>query len=476
MKETMNMSNSGIDDMNVSGGRAGDERLRKILSAKPEPPPPKRVVYDSETRAQMYERMKHRMWRRKMLKNVFDVAVLLGLLFSCWFIYKAWDSHLEHKRALAAAEREAAAKLEAEREKLRAEEREKLRAAQEAERAAAEAAREAVEAERKRAERERNETADAYRLFMYAFRENEFDMFGKTVTNGLEQTGGELCYLLPVGEKDYSVYWAAYPTNGAPLIAKIDERGDREPVEAETFSKRIASLDYLVARDGKVYYHARRKRPLWGVLSKTEPCDPADLFFAGLRNAIDRLKPEYADLVFDVVFIPKNSSKRIVCETLEFGCRHSIENVRDAVEKEFPPKSYGTEAFRLKKYKRTVKFWNGPMIKRGVDGITYVPRSNPSTRIGYSSFYDTPRGYTTIYRRTAYRAATSGEWSALASRVHEEDAEEASYYERQRREHEEKRRRGASAAVDAYAKRIDGILRDGELYYHARKREAEKKK
>ena len=40
MKETMNMSNSGIDDMNVSGGRAGDERLRKIRSAKPDPPPP----------------------------------------------------------------------------------------------------------------------------------------------------------------------------------------------------------------------------------------------------------------------------------------------------------------------------------------------------------------------------------------------------------------------------------------------------
>lgn len=459
------------DDSALEGARA-TQRLRRTLDLKPERPAPTRGLYDAETRVKMYEQMKHRMWRRKLLKNIFEVAVLLALLCSFWFIYKGVDAHLEHKRALAAAERAAEEAREAERERKQAEEREKIRAEQEARRAAEKAEREAAVAERARQEKEKAETVEAYKVFIHALRENEFDIFGKSVTNTLAEVGGELCYFLPLEKRQITLYWATYSTNAAPQVVKIDENGNREPIDFDTFSKRIASLDYLVAKDGKTYYHPRRKKPLWGSLSKTEACDPSDKFFAGLNKSLENLRPSFDDLVYDIVFIPAGMpNKRIICETLEFGCKYSLDSVRDAVEKEFPPKSYSGEMMKIKKFKRTVKLWNGSMIKHGIDGITYVPRHNPSQRDYYNSHpVHSLAGFNTVYRRTARRLDDSQRWAELYSQAQREDSEEEAYYARARSDYESRRKKGMDAALTQYEERINGIIQKGELYYHAKKR------
>lgn len=448
------------------------QRLRRTLDLKPERPASARGLYDAEARVKMYEQMKHRMWRRKLLKNIFEVCVLLGLLCSFWFIYKGVDAHLQHKRELAAAERAAEEAREAERERRQAEEREKIRAEQEARRAAEKAARDAAVAERERLAKEKTETIEAYKVFIHALRENEFDIFGKSVTNTLAETGGELCYFLPLEERNITLYWATYATNAAPQVVKIDEYGNREPIDFDTFSKRIAPLDYLVAKEGKTYYHPRRKKPLWGTLSKTEPCDPSDKFFAGLAKSLaDNLRPSFDDLVYDIVFIPAGMpNKRIVCETLEFGCKYSLDNMREAIEKEFPPKSYGGETMKIKKFKRTVKFWNGSMIKHGIDGITYVPRHDPSARGYVHSSIHSLSGYNTVYRRTARRLDDSQRWAELYSQAQREESEEAAYYARERSEYEARRKKGKDAALTQYEERINGIIQKGELYYHAKKR------
>jgi len=426
-------------------------------------------LYDAEKRAKMYDQMKHRMWIRKFLKNTFEIFILLGTLFAFWFIYKAWDAHLEHKRELAAAEQAANDAREAENARLRREEQERERARVEAERAAQREEKERKEQERRLAEQERRETIESYKVFSYALRENELCMYAKSVTNILSEAKGELCYLLP--DKEPVFYWATSNTNGETMVLRINEKGDREPLDASSFFARVSKFDYLVAGEGKVYYHANRKNPVWGHLSKTQSRDPAKVFFAGLSERLETLKPAYDEITFDIVFIPKGSKKQIVCETLEFGCAYSLDNVREAVVQAFPPRGYVGSSFNVKKFKRTAKLWDGPDIKQGVDGITYVPRTMPST--SYDSFYsDHVLASRVIHRRYARRQLSVDRWQSLYDKAVKEEEAEAEYYRRQKEDFDSRRQKSLSDSERAYVNRIDRIIDEGELYYHAKKRKA----
>lgn len=426
-------------------------------------------LYDAEKRAKMYEEIKHKLWMRKLLKNAFEVFILLGTLLSTWFIYKAWDTHLEHKKELAKAERAAEDAREAERLRLRREEQERERARIEAERAAMRAEKEREEQARRYAEQEKHETIETYKLFTYALRENDFDIFSKSVTNCLSKVGGEMCYMLPQKESIPVLYWAVGQTNGEIRILRIDESGGRVEVEPTSFFDRVAKLDYLVAGEGKVYYHARRKNPLWGRLSKTQESDPSKTFFAGLYEKLETLKPTYEDIRFDIVFVPKSTQQQIICDRLEFGCNYSLDKVRCAVEEAFPPGSAIGVASSFKKFKRTVKLWNGASIKQGVDGITYVPRSPPAS-YNNTVFNDYTFSSRIIYRRTFRNNDNRERWNVLYNQALQEDKEEEEYYRRQKQNILDRRQRNASSAENAYAKRIDKIINDGELYYHVRKK------
>ena len=466
-----NVEESGIEQRSETGKTRQDTiKLRRTLHLKPEPPPPPRRLHDSEIRLQMYEQMKHKMWRRKFLQNVFEVAVLIGLLFSGWFIYKGVDAHLQHKRELAAAERVA----EQERECQEAEFRQKEREAEEARRqaelnerkklAAAEA--QARENERK----ERAETAETYKIFTYALRENEFDLFCKSVTNDIGAADFEMCYLLPTDENDLNYYMVLSRTNQQTQVFKINQLGDKIPFDYDLFCKRLDTMEYLVAKQGKVYYRPRRTKPLWGRLNKAAPCDPAGQFFGGMAKTIAKLGPEYDDLTFDIVFFPKNSKKPIVSETLEFGCAYSIENMLEAVGKAFPPSGYISGKFKSSKFKRTTKLWNGSLIKKGIDGITYVPRTRPTDTYRTHLLSSNISGYRTIYTRYARENQNSANWQTLYDQAVKEDAEEEEFYRRQKDEFLSKHEKGMSDAERAYKRKLDDIIDKGELYFHAKKR------
>jgi len=444
-------------------------KLRKMLSRQPESPHVASSLYDPEKRVEMYERMKHRMFMQKLLRNGFEVLVLFGLLFSLWYLYKVFDSHLTHKRELAAQELTAELAAEEAREKARLEELAQENARREAERQAAEKERRLAEEERQRQNRLRSETKDTYNLFLYALRENEFDIFGGNVTNSLLDAGGELCYLLPADDASLPLYWVTCCAGSAPLAFKIESSGERQEVDFDTFQRRIAALDYLVAKDGVTYYHPHRKKPTWGSLGKTKPSAPSDAFFGGLSGVLKVLKPSYDDLMFDIVFVSKSPARTIICETLDFGCEYSLENVRAAIDEAFPSKGYKGGDLKLKKYKRTVKFWNGSYIKQGIDGITYVPRTQPSQSLSGAS-WTSLAGYRTIYRRRAATENSRANWSALYQKVLQEDAAEERYYETQRKQHQAMMDKGKSEAENAHSAKIEKILSGGELYYHAKKR------
>ena len=458
-----------------------EDKLRATLDLKPEPPVNKMlkgVVVAAEERIKIYEDIKNKRARRKMMRNLVESIIWLLLLAIVVGGYFAWQNHrvkITAERARIAAEAEAERlRLMEERNRIDLERRERERLAREAaaererfERAQRE---KAAQEARERVAKMRRDNLERYQMFTCSLSGNKFDLFWKAATNGLETAGGELCYLFPQeGSAPPPLYWVVYETNGVVQAFRLDSQGEKEGVAFATFSEKLKNADYLVARGDKVYFKSKQKDPKTGVLSKKQECDPATLFFGGLTDVLKWLKPTYDELTFDVVFTTKGGVKRIVVENLEFGCAYSLPNVRAAIEKEFPFSSTGGGGLREKRFKRTVKLWNGGMIKQGIDGITYVPRTRPPQRT-YNNSTSNLKGYDVIYRSSGTNHGDASRWQALYNRAVREEADERAFYERQRAESQGRRARALSEAERTWREKIDKIFDEGTLSYRIRKR------
>lgn len=462
-------------------------------------------VHMVEERLRTAEEIKHKAWRRKFLGDIFSVIVLLAIPIVGWFVYSEWT---EHARRVAYEEEQRAAEEQAKAEK--AEQERRTRAAQEAherrvqrdkemqdrenriaeERAAQMRLR---EQERTRLEAERKLLVEQYRVFSAALSENEFDLFNKNVTNGLEEVCGELCYCFPTETHDIPFYWVKYSTNGVDFVREIRADGGAIDTDYSLLQAKISNQDYIVAREDKVFFHSRKKNKRTGVLPKDKAIDPAEVFFGDMSGTLERLKAKYDELTFDIVFIPAGAKKEIDCENVEFGCRYSIDNVREALEKAFPPsRTFVGSTPKVKKFNRTVKLWNGANIKKGMYGITYVPRERPSYHPG--GRWINHKGNTTTWRTSGsrgsyvirngngnitWRTSTRGNnynyhdevsrWEALYNQAIREDREEAEYYENARRRQKDRIANAQSADEKAWISKIDKIFSEGTLYYRIKK-------
>ena len=397
-----------------------------------------------------------------MLRNFVESAILLMLLATIVGLYFWWQDHKSKMEVEAAKIREEQIRIEAERERQRQELREKERLARES----------ALARERESSEREKRELRDnkeRYLMYMMAITENRFDLFTRSVTNGMESAGGELCYLFPQDGRSIVLYHVLFETNGIKRISKMEGDGRKEAADPVVLNDKISKMEYLVAKGDTVYFKSLRKTPPTGILNSASESDPAETFFGALAPVIKVVKPTYDELTFDIFFTPKGETKKIFVENLPFGGSWSMQNVREAVEKNttIRASSYKKDT-KIKKFKRTVKIYNGMVIMRGIDGITYVPRTPPPNRIRTTYSSTVPN---CIYRtRTRTTFDNSRErWSALYSAAQQEDAAEAAYYEQIRKNRAERRNAAQAAEEQRWRDKIEDILRNGTLSYRIRK-------
>ena len=443
---------------------------------------PSGSVTAAEERVKMYEDFRRKSARHKMLKNLVETVMLLMLLTTIVGLCLWWQGHRNRVAAEAAKIEAERIRLENERDRVEREKREKDRLEREAERARVEAERKRQQEEREKqmraereareqAERETRENRERYAMFMLALRENNFDIFTKAVTNEIDRTGGELCYLLPSQDTPVPLYHVIYDTDGTRRVLRLEESGVVSDVDGELFDQMVAGSDHLVAKGDTVYFRSRRKSPATGVLHLAKPGDPAEVFFGMLFPTLKEIKPTYDELTFDILFTPPMSQKPIRVENIPFGCAWSLENVREAVE-EATPRGRGYSSSRSssdqRKFKRTVKIWEGASIKRGLDGVTYVPSAPPveKHRVTYHNYLPN-----TIYssRNYTYRTGDYERWSALHKQALEEDAAEAAFYARRNEDDAAKVRTKQSAEEEKWQKKVDGVMSKGVLSYRIRK-------
>lgn len=474
-----------------------EDRLRIAINPQPPRRPvsaPKGVVSAAEERVALYEEGRRKEARQKMVRNFVESVTLLLALCTLVGLALWWQSH-KNKVAAEAARIEAEINAEnlrqaQERDRLAREKREKDRLEREAERAREDERRKKEQEEmarrrheereaRERAEKEIRDSKERYHLYVMALKENDFDMFVKSVTNDMDKVGGELCYLLPSATPQMPLFHVAYETNGVKRVFKLYEDGKKDEVEFDAFQETIKDVEYLVAKSGTVYFRSMRKNPATGLLPMASESDPAETFFGSLSPVLKLLKPTYDELTFDVFFMPNGSGKKIFVENLPFGCSWSRQNVREAIEKNTPMSngnSYSSGT-RDKKFKRTVKIWNGTVIKQGVDGITYVPSSPPPER--WNTYHSNLPGV--IYRSRTYHSRTTvrydnsyERWQTLYNRAQQEEAEEAAYYEQLRQKRADHRASAQAEGEQRWQKKVDGILSNGVLLYKIRKAKTEK--
>ena len=454
-----------------------EEKLRLAINPKSAEAPraaPYGSVTAAEERVRMYEEMRRKDARQRMVRNFVESLILLlclGVVVGCCLWWRSHTNRVEKERIRLQAEAEAnLIKQRAERDRIERERREKDRLEREAERIREAERRKREQEAKERAEKEIRDNKERYNLYVMALKENSFDMFVNSVTNDMDKVGGELCYLLPSATTQMPLFYVAYETNGMKRVFKLYEDGGRDEVEFDAFQDMLKDVDYLVAKGGTVHFRSTRKSPARGLLPMANESDPAETFFGSLSPMLKTLKPTYDELTFDVFFTPQGSSKSIFVENLPFGCSWSRRNVREAIEKNTPMNngsSYGAGS-RTKKFKRTVKIWNGTVIKRGVDGITYVPSSPPPERYRETYSSGLPN---VIYRsRTTVRYDNShARWQTLYNKAQQEDAEEAAYYERMRQKSADRRASARAAEEQRWQEKVDGILSNGVLSYKIRK-------
>ena len=469
-----------------------EDRLRMAINPQPPKTPvsaPKGVVSAAEERVKLFEEMRRKEARQKMVRNFVESATLLLAFAVLVGLVLWWQSH-RNKVAAESARIEAEVeadriRLKEERDRLAREQREKDRLEREAERAR-EAERRKKEQEEvarrrqeereamERAEKEIRDNKERYNLYVMALKENDFDIFVKSVTNDMDKVGGELCYLLPSTAAQMPLFHVTYETNGVKRVFKLYEDGKRDEVEFGAFQERIKDVEYLVAKSGTVYFKSTRKNPAVGLLPMANESDPAETFFGSLAPVLNVLKPTYDELTFDVFFTPNGSDKQIFIENLPFGCAWSHRNVREAIEKNTPRgngNSYSSGS-RVKKFKRTVKIWNGAMVMQGIDGITYVPSSPPPERYREKHASGLPN---VIYRSRTVRYDNNYErWQILYNKAQQEEAEEAAYYERLRQKRADRRASAQAASEQRWQKKVDNILSNGVLSYKIRKAKVKK--
>ena len=269
---------------------------------------------------------------------------------------------------------------------------------------------------------------------------------------------GTFYYLLPRPEKARRSFIVCESSaNGTVTCSRLFENGDKESYEsAGDFLKGIDGQDYLMlAPDRNLYFHSRRRKDHVGEISKSRIESVVEAFFGGIAKDVMCFIPEFDDLNFEIVFVPRTGGPKakpnpIIVETVGYGMPYSIDKVRDAIQDAFPDKGTAAKPNKRKRSKRTVVFWDGAMVKHGIDGVTYVPRVCPTE--SYS-------GGRRLHVSTTGRARE--QWTSLYDEaVRQEELErqtdEVASYE------------DAQKNADAYSRRLDRIFDEGTLFFRAR--------
>ena len=442
-----------------------------------------RRLHMAEEHVRFYEEMKDIEHRRKTREKINGILLLLVVALCAAGIYWYVGYRKEQRQRTELALAEERNRLDAERaenerkERARREEEEK---ANRAKRLAEEKRRmeetERIQAEKAKEANALQESKVLYRKVCALFADGEFDFLKTLPSNSLPgKVADEFYFLLPFLDNGEIVVCQSL-TNGIESVCRLDESGKRTAFDPATFLASLQGKDYLMACGDRVYFQSKRKKAHVSSISKKEVVDLGKEFFGDIAPEVKRLDLDPEGLRFEIVFIPGETKKVIIADTIEYGAQYSLSKVREAIEDAFPMRRVSVSSSKSRKrYKRTVVFWDGAHIKKGIDGVTYVPRIAPTRaydRYGHTAVYGSGWDYDRAWRNESKRMARAEQqrehWQSLCDEAKKQEEAESRFYEKQNDSREMGAQSAMTQAERDYAARIDRIYDGGTLYFRAK--------
>ena len=291
---------------------------------------------------------------------------------------KRRDEVQQRQKEEAAKREEAEKQRKAERERERAE-RQRLRDEREKERQDKLAAAAALVKERK-------ERVEKFDMIEKKFSMATVDLWKNMPKEEIPGTVEGVFYCLIPFDKDYGVYEVGSSTNGPMRVAKLSRKDADEPLELADYAGLVAKYGCLcLPADGKkVYLSVPKGSENEKYVVPSSSVEPSSLLWGeGLCALIKRYSMRTQNLEYDVSYVSARG-RALPLGSFAFGKPLGRSELQSAVlaaalKNWRPPKAKA----KGKTFRPTVVFYDGKTIKRGADGVTYVPRS-PAGRVGSS--------------------------------------------------------------------------------------------
>lgn len=340
------------------------------------------LVQQVEARAKAQERKARAARRKALFNNVVALLVLAGL---GWGGYTVWRS-MKSGRALELppAVSDLLEKAKPTADETESQEALEEEAAQEAERQrelARKRQREAEEAERRAAEKKRTQEYFAVRNGFSGAKLAYWGELPKEQRPG--ETEGTFGLVVPRGRGKCD-YFQVVSRDGGVTVRRLSEKVPPQDVSQAEYEKMMTEHGGFFLKDGTAYFvTASGGTKTWmAPTSRNASFSPAKTLFDAAYPILDERLIDTKGRGFEVFFALSDDATPIRVGAVPFNGEIAYKAFADAAreillgvrKKATPP------AFKMRKVNRTVVFYDGSHIAKGMRGVTKIPRKWPTNR------------------------------------------------------------------------------------------------
>ena len=337
-------------------------------------------------------------------------------------------------------------------------EREKRRVREESEREQRRVEKEKRDAEREKVRREMAERANRERRLREIVTQTEMDFDGASSFFAVDFPKGKRPFdfveggVFTVVDENYlgnrSLYRLTVDGNRLVGVQKVSQRDGAEDLVVNEFMRMVTNKVVLAKRDsGPVWICGSVKmNELIEVPNSADTYAPLCDFLGGVLPVLNSLRVVPPAIKYRVTLKAKNGKGEIKLGIVE--SKIDLQSVRSKIRQQLTDRKLksagsGIKPPTMKKFKRTVVFYEGDRIFKAMNGITKVPRS--------FKFFGTSRNHDNKGHVNDIIENARRKWEELRTEAERQDQEELAV------EAENQRR------MDEYRRKTDAALRDSKV-------------
>lgn len=325
-------------------------------------------VRQVEARANAEERKKRVARIKARLGNLIALLVLAGLGYGGYVLWRTWqggvkielphlgESRVEEPSTTGESSREAERQRELERERQR----------------------EAKKAEESKRRGDEQRRKDEYLSIVNGFAGAKLAYWGELPKSGRPgATEGTFGLAVPKG-RDRCEYFRVDSHVGGLKVRLLSEKSEPQDVAKSEYEKMMVEHGGFFLKDGKAYFVTVSKdKKLWRApTSRNESFSPAKSIFGVAYPIVAERKIDTKERGFAVLFAADEKAEPVKVEDVPFDGEVGYAAFAEVVHKIIADQRRNAiqPNFKAKTVKRTVVFYDGLYIAKGMNGETKIPR------------------------------------------------------------------------------------------------------